>query len=133
MPVTWVVVADGGQAKLFQTHGPVSDMTHVQTISNTHERGDHRHAVEPDSKNHHLEEGFAMEIAELITKVANENGFQQLVLVADPKFLGRLKSRLDASVSKRIVGTVNKDYVNMPEHELGERIQKQLGEPEKEG
>lgn len=131
MPVTWVVVADGGQAKLFQTHGPLTEMSHVQTIANTHAYGDHRHQIEPDSQHHHLEEGFAMEIAELITKVANENGFQQLVLVADPKFLGRLKNRLDTPVSKRIIGTVNKDYVNLPIHELGQRIQEQLGVPER--
>jgi len=128
MSVTWVVVANGGQAKLFQTHGPMSDLSPVQTVDNTHAYGEHRGAMHNDSKHHALEDKFAHEISELLSKVANENGFQDLILVADPKFLGALRNKLDSNLTKRVTGSINHDWVTVPLPELGRRIVKHLAE-----
>ncbi|MBA2322416.1 MAG: host attachment protein [Deltaproteobacteria bacterium] len=129
MSNTWVVVADGGQAKLFRARGgKLTDLEVVQTVENTHAYGEHRGAMHNDGNHHALEDKFSAEIAKLLLKVANENGYTDLVIVADPKFLGALRNQLDPVVAKRVSASINHDWVRMPLAELGERIAKHVAE-----
>lgn len=76
--------------------------------------GTHRSAMdEPDY--HQMEEDrFAADTAALLTKRAQANGFEQLVIVAPPRTLGELRQHYDKAVAAKIVAEVDKDLVNHP-------------------
>jgi protein required for attachment to host cells len=64
---------------------------------------------------HQLEEDrFAKDTAELLARRAQQNGFDQLVIVAPPRTLGELRQHYDKAVQAKIVAEVDKDLVNHP-------------------
>lgn len=80
--------------------------------------GSHRSAMEePDY--HQLEEDrFAADTAALLSKRAQANGYEKLIIVAPPRTLGELRRHYDKAVEARIVAEVDKDLVNHPIRKL---------------
>lgn len=71
---------------------------------------------------HRLEKDrFAMEIAAALYGLAHENRFRELVVVAPPHVLGRLRQGFHAEVRNRIIAEVDKTLTQHPVHEI-ERI-----------
>jgi protein required for attachment to host cells len=71
---------------------------------------------------HRLEKDrFAKEIAGTLYRLAHENSFKALVVVAPPHVLGRLRTDFHAEVKKRIVAEVDKTLTQHPVHEI-ERV-----------
>lgn len=68
---------------------------------------------EPDY--HQIEEDrFAADTAALLSKRAQGNGFEQLIIVAPPRTLGELRRHYDKAVEAKIVAEIDKDLVNHP-------------------
>jgi protein required for attachment to host cells len=51
-----------------------------------------------------------------------QNEFERLVLVAPPRFLGRLRSSLDAPTQQLVVGSLDKDLARAKEEELIDQV-----------
>ncbi len=51
-----------------------------------------------------------------------DHAYQHLVLVAEPRFLGQLREALDEQVSRHVVATVDKDYAQLDERDLLDRL-----------
>jgi protein required for attachment to host cells len=50
------------------------------------------------------------------------NRFRELMLIADPRFLGLLRGKLSAAVEGAVTGSIDKRALQMSPHELGELV-----------
>jgi len=137
MSRSWILIADRAGARLFeQAHqrAPLVLQTtfehpegrlkegeiHADRPGRVHDRmGDQRHSVAREkSAVDHVTEGFVRELADYLRKARHAQQFQQLVLVAGPKLLGRLREALDPATTALIIGTLHKDLQDVREHDL---------------
>jgi len=89
--------------------------------------GGARHSLSSSqSPSEHVSVKFAKEICTLLQDASKKNKFSQLVLIAGPAFLGLLREHLDTSTSAQVVHTLNKDLVNMNDHEMQLYLEKNI-------
>lgn len=71
----------------------------------------------------HLEaEGFARQVAEHLQQALQQKYFDELRIVAAPRFLGLLRKALSPEVERTVVEEVNKDLVHMGNDEITRRL-----------
>lgn len=130
MKSTWIIVAESARARIFTVSEiggkfqEVADLSHPE--SRLHDRelssdlpgrtfdshGDGRHAMEQATGPQEQEaQAFATEITRQIDRGQREGNFDSLVLVAPPKFLGRLRSELSKSARNAVIGELDKNLV----------------------
>ncbi len=141
MKTTWIIVAESARARIFTVSEiggkleEIADLTHPQ--SRLHDRdlssdgpgrtfdshGEGRHAMEQATDPQEREaQAFATEIARHIDSGQRESNFDSLVLVAPPKFLGRLRSALSKSVRNAVIGELDKNLVEADGTTLERRV-----------
>jgi protein required for attachment to host cells len=130
MKSTWIVVAESARARIFTMSGTggrlqeVADLTHPESRLHDTElssdlpgrafdsHGQGRHAMEQATDPKQREaQAFAAEIARHIDRGRREGSFDSLVLVAPPKFLGRLRPELSKSARDALTGEIDKNLV----------------------
>jgi protein required for attachment to host cells len=130
MKSTWIIVAESARARIFTVSGiggkfqEVADLSHPESRLHDRElssdlpgrtfdsRGDGRHAMEPATDPQEREaQAFAREIARQIDRGQREGNFDSLMLVAPPKFLGRLRAELSKSARNALIGELDKNLV----------------------
>lgn len=112
---TLLVVADGRAARLFRNEGDESALKLRQTAAM--DESDALDAGPSGSQprdNDVGEAAFVKVLAERINRVALRNGFDHIVLVADPTTLGEIRPQLHKEVSARMIAEVAKDWTNTP-------------------
>ena len=68
------------------------------------------HPMRPERSAHEQSaDVFARDIAALLTRSANDRAYEQLVLVAPPAFLGKLRAELDGPVAQLVKGSLNRE------------------------
>jgi protein required for attachment to host cells len=78
-----------------------------------------RHAVGPRHDPHAMEEEkFVRLVGEQINAAARDDEFDELLLVAPPRALHGLREALDAGAQAKLLGTLERDLVKTPDHEL---------------
>ena len=71
----------------------------------------------------HLEaQGFARRVAQHLADAWRQKRFDELRIVAAPRFLGRLRKELDAHVSAAVSGELNKDLIHEGNGEITRRL-----------
>ncbi|MBI3542335.1 MAG: host attachment protein [Deltaproteobacteria bacterium] len=136
--VTWILVAQRGLARLYTSRGPGARPQLVETIEHAEGRAKDRELVSDRggrvfkmrsaarsaaerkvTPHDHVTEQWATELATLCEHGWGRDDFDFLILVAEPRFLGRLKSALGAKVAGRVVATLGKDLpLDLSEAEL---------------
>ena len=131
-----IIIADGEHARFVQ---PDADNT-LRTVSSLDSASAHqrsrdigtdrpgrafesgttaRHAVGPRHDLHAMEqERFVRLVGEQINAASGRDEFDELLLVAPPRVLHELREALDAVTRTKLVGTLEKDLVKTPDHEL---------------
>ena len=134
---TWILIADGGHARVLETIGIGNPLSQVQHMAfetelppsrelgtdqpgRTHESmGATRHAVgEKTDPHRELKRGFAQEIARRLGTALNARAFARLVIVAPPVTLGDLRQAMSKAVSDHVAAEVAKDLVKVPNGEI---------------
>jgi protein required for attachment to host cells len=134
---TWIVVADSARANIFLREQKNSPLTPIASLAEPamHQReqdfttdisgrtfdsaGEGRHKINSDySPKDHEREVFAKDIADRIESGRIAGDFEHLVLVAPPKFLGKLRDALSKTTLDKISREVQKNLVQLPENEL---------------
>ncbi|MDP2314305.1 MAG: host attachment protein [Pseudomonadota bacterium] len=138
-----VIVANASRARLYRVHVGVLErlesLSHPQSRSKGAELasdrpgrafdtgtgpGPHRSGMEPETDPHeHEAEVFAREVARRGSILARRGRYPELLVVAPARFLGHVKSDLDAEIAKRIVATVSHDYTAKTDADLVEILQ----------
>lgn len=115
---SWVLVADGTQARLFRNVGPRDSLQLKQAEQIKPDMGDpqgqgpsgQRPAdVSPAQTD---EATFAKQLADRLNAAALKQEFEHLFLIADPKTLGALRPQLHVETSKRLSGELAKTLTN---------------------
>ena len=142
----WVLVANSGQARILemqrkpyefrQVADLVSETQHLtnkELVSDAsgrvyHTQGPGTHSMKPRSDPHeNAEEQFSRSLAQKMEKAAQLHRFDQLLVVADPKTMGRLRQQMHKVVSDRVADEVSLDLVGMPLNQLETRLRGMLG------
>ena len=135
--VTWVLLADGAQAKVFSHSGagtglePVTNLLFAQEPKKAREImadrpgrsfssvGDGRSAMEYSSDPVDVrEERFVKDVAAEIDRQYQRSAFGRLVIAASPTALGVLRAALSDQVKSVVVAEKAKDLTNLPTPEL---------------
>jgi protein required for attachment to host cells len=142
MPLkTWVLIADGARARIYEMEKPGAKLkpTKHEEVVGEHRYsrdiasdiqgrvfdsgGQGRHAYEdPTDPHRHAKIEFAQEIAQLLELERSRDSFQQLIVVAAPRTLGDLRHRFSDPLKKAIVAEVNKDLTKMPLPDLENQL-----------
>jgi protein required for attachment to host cells len=78
-----------------------------------------RHAYTPRTDPHEREQlHFAQLVGEKLCALSGEDAFNALVLAAPPDILAAITAALDVPTRARLTGTLAKDLVKVPDHEL---------------
>jgi protein required for attachment to host cells len=138
---TWVVIADGGRARVVvrrETEPRYSTLRELMSVAEqapSRELGADRpgrsresattarHAIEPRSDPHELaKQAFAQEIAQLLNEASAANEFDRIILVAPPHVAATLRHGLGKAVQAKIAGELSKDLTKVPDHELSRHL-----------
>lgn len=134
---TWILVAHRAGARLFETGDPVHGLRLVRAIEHPDGRkrnfdinsdrpgrsfarvGGARHAMGKDhSPTEQVALRFARRLADLLEKARVRNRFGQLVLVAEPRFLGEIRAALSAPALALVVAEIDKDLCGVAQRDL---------------
>lgn len=132
MSITWIMVANASQAKLFANHGPKKGLQLVKELVHPESREKAANLVsdrvgnyagsgsyaQPTDPKHHEAERFALELAHELEHGRVNNAYERLILIASTPFMGLLNGRLSQQVRQRISESINKDYTHVPAREL---------------
>lgn len=146
MAQTWVLVANSSEARIFKMDRNGKTLDLLDTIDHPesrkkaaelvsdrpgHYQGDttgsaHGAFSEPTNPKTHEQERFAMELAGLLDHGRTANRYGRLVVVSSPRFKGLLNKHLNKGVSRLIWDQIDKDYTQLPERDLLQRIAPQI-------
>jgi protein required for attachment to host cells len=128
MENTWVVVADSSHARIFQLRDAQHSLEELEDLANPLGRADNRqlqsdanaqfsspegarHTYQPqETQVQHEVHQFARHLAHRLDTAAAQNKFQQLCLIAAPKFLGLLRDSLGKPARKMVVAELDKNF-----------------------
>jgi protein required for attachment to host cells len=138
---TWILIADGGRARIFANEGPGNGIAVVEGAAfEADHRADHelvrdhegrsfesvgatRHGIQPHTDPHReLKRGFSERLAEMLDKSLAAKSYDRLILVAPPVTLGDLRKALSAHVQAAVYAELHKDLTKTPMRELPEHL-----------
>jgi protein required for attachment to host cells len=145
MQNSWVLVANGSQARIFNLDEPKKNISLVKEFSHPESRmktdklssdrqghymsggtqgstqgsGSFQEATDP--KTYELER-FAMELTKTLDEGRAANKFEKVVLVASPHFLGLLKQSMSDQLGKAVSHTIQKDYTAINERDMLDQL-----------
>ena len=139
---TWIVLADGDQAKIFEHDGPgkglhiVKDLNleqdHLKAQDIMSDRPGRsfasagagaRSAVEYHSDPVEVRERrFVQRLAQVLDEKHREGAFDRLVIAAAPTALGDLRPALSDAVKATVIAEMPKDLTNVPTAKLAEHF-----------
>jgi protein required for attachment to host cells len=139
---TWIVVAHRAGTRIFEPDAETRALGLVQELDHPEGRklsgaidsdrsgmafssmgggGGHPMSAEENSRDHKART-FARLVAETLRKGRVENQYDDLVLVAEARFLGMLRDSLDAPTAKKIDATLDKNLANVAVHDLPQHL-----------
>lgn len=140
---TWILVAHEAGARFFEHHGRGEGLVLVEDIDHADGRARDRdmasdrpgrsfrkNAGDPsrasvgqsESPQERAVSDFARVLADKLKDARVQNRYKRLVLVAPPRFLGLLRSSLDAPTTAAILASLDKDLATSQPSELVERL-----------
>jgi len=138
---TWILVADGAQAKVFEHGGPGSGLTPVKDFQfsqehlkaqdiNTDRPGrrfdggvNHRSGMEASDPVQMRETRFVQSIATRLDVMQADRRFDRLIIAAAPTALGDLRPALSDKVKSTIIAELPKDLTNVPQPQLSKHFE----------
>lgn len=147
LKTTWIVISDASRAFVYkareknqpwmllaQLEHPLSREKNQDLVSDRPGRVQQSPGLTGDGKgsrsgveasitpkqSEHLH--FAQEVAGFLEKGLNDQAYQDVVLVANPHFLGLLREKLPEGVKKRVMADVAKNYTHLSEPELRKQL-----------
>jgi protein required for attachment to host cells len=138
--VTWILIANGAQARVLENTGPGKGLKQVQGLDwaidplqaqdivsdkagRSRSSGGPGGAMEPRTDPvEHRETEFLKSVAATLDRHHQQGAFDRLILAAAPIALGDLRKAISATVKKTIVGELNKDLTNTPTAQLDQHL-----------
>ena len=140
---TWILVANGGNAQIFQTEGRSGELAEVEGMSFVNETppardimadrqgrtfdsaGSGRHAMEyPSDPAEISETRFAGQLGEVLQNALDKHRFDELSVAAAPAMLAKLRKALSPQVCSVIRAEIDKDYTKIAKNELADYLRR---------
>jgi protein required for attachment to host cells len=133
---TWVLVADGGKARILENLGPGKGVHQVSGLEEDlllppnrelqtdrpgrgfESAGPTRHAYETTDPHREMKRTFAGHLMERLAGFHAKGMFDRLVLVAPPAMLGDLRSQMGAAITSSLIGELARDLTHVPTNEM---------------
>lgn len=134
---TWVLIADGNHAKIFEYGGPGKGLTALPDLmfeeeslraqdimsdrpgrsfsSVGHGRSGYEYSTDPVDVR---ETRFVTKVAGLLDDKLRAGAFDRLVIAAAPQALGEIRPQLSKAVQAAVVAELAKDLTSMPTDKL---------------
>jgi len=144
MSYMWIVVADAAVAKIYSTNKGITSLDPVEEFeceeARLHDRdltsdragrsfdsfGSGRHETSAATgPREQLAIRFAKTISDYLDQGRIKNDYDQLIIVAEPKFLGLLGNAFDSEVSKLVLNQHSKDFTKHKAEEIRQYLLKQ--------
>lgn len=145
MKATWILVANSTNARIFTAETPSSSIVEVEAYTHSNSRlhdreltldlpgkiknpgGSSGHAFEQrtDPKQHEARV-FARELAEYLEESHDGDEFRQLLLIAEPSFLGLLREELTDAVKHTVNFELDKNLVKADANEIRRHLPEYL-------
>jgi protein required for attachment to host cells len=140
MSNTWVIVADGTRARFFNRHpnrqleefevllSPENRLHEGDLISDRQGRsfdsaGEGRHHMgSRSSAKDHEQDVFAKRVASRVEEGRIAGAIDKLILVAAPRFLGRIRASLSGPSTGLVAHTIDKELTQLPADKLAEHL-----------
>ena len=141
MTTTWILVADGSRARLFESAAPDSPLVEIECFANpegragarqmTTERlprvhesvGPVRHAIEPHTTlREKVGDRFAKTLGGVLERGRVQHRYERLVLVAPPRFLGALHDNLGKTLRTHVAGEIRRNLTTLPPGQIRSRL-----------
>jgi protein required for attachment to host cells len=139
MANTWVIVADGTRARFFNRHSnrqieefdvllsPDNRLHEGDLVSDRHGRIDSSAAGvhgmgNKNSAKEHEQDLFAKRVAARVDEGRKGGELGKLVLVASPKFLGRIRASLSGPSAELVVHTIDKELTQLAADKIAEHL-----------
>ena len=121
---TRVIVADSARARIFVSHKSVSQLQEVEGFAHAEahlseselvsdapgrSRNPHGSLDPATSARDHEAENFARLLARHLKELHNQRHYEELILIASPRFLGVLRNQLPGPLDRLVTRTVDKD------------------------
>jgi protein required for attachment to host cells len=139
MSVTWIMVANASQAKLFANHGPkqglqlVKELLHpesrektsnlVSDRSGANSGSGHGAFIQATDPKHHEAERFAQQVVRELDEGRLKNAYDRLILVASAPFMGLVNNCLPGQVRSKVSESIDKDYTRLPVKDLAGHLE----------
>jgi len=133
--VTWVLIADGAQARILENTGPGKGLKQVdgldwaidplqaQEIVTDRPGSFSRGGMEPRTDPvEHRETEFVKSVAATLDRKQLQGAFDRLVIAAAPIALGDIRKAISPAVRKTVVGELSKDLTNTPTAQLDQHL-----------
>ncbi|KKB84942.1 hypothetical protein VW29_09005 [Devosia limi DSM 17137] len=139
--VTWVLIADGTQARVLENTGPGKGLKQVdgldfaidalqarEIVSDRPGRGHSsvgpgRSAMEPKTDPvEYREAAFAKSVAAMLDVQQQKGAFDRLIIAAAPDALGDIRRSMSAGVKKTVLAELDKDLTNLPTAQLSRHL-----------
>ncbi len=140
--ITWIVLADGDQAKIFSHDGPGKGLKPLSDLNIDQDRlrateimadkpGRSMSSSGPGSRSSidyktdpvaDRERRFVERLAEMLDEHQTAGDYQRLVIAAAPTALGDLRPALSDKVRQTILAELPKDLTNVPTAKLAEHF-----------
>jgi len=138
--VTWVLIADGAQARVLENTGPGKGLKQVEGLAfdskalqaqdiNTDREGVFggagagRGTYEPQTDPvEHAEAQFVKTVASVLEQQQQKGAFDRLVIAAAPIALGDIRKVISPHVKKLVIAEINKDLTNIPTAQLDKHL-----------
>jgi len=132
-----IVVADAARARVFKTVEKLADMTEIDDLVHPESRlrnnelgagtpvrsVNQKGSLQPRTfPKDHEEQTFAKKLAKHIKTLYNQLYYEELILIASPRFLGMLRNELETTIDRLVSCTINKDLLQASSDELIEYI-----------
>lgn len=140
--VTWVLIADGAQARVLENTGPGKGLKQVDGLDWSIEPlqaqdivtdrpgskggggGQSRGGMEPRTDPvEHRETNFVKSVAATLDRHQQNGDFDRLVIAAAPIALGNLRKSISPAVQKTVLAELNKDLTNTPTAQLDKHLE----------
>ena len=132
-----VIVADAGKARIFKSGKGLKKLTEIEDFIHSESRltdkelmsdtsrisANRRGSLQPRTfPKDHEEHTFAKQLGRHLKELHSKEPYEELVLVASPRFLGMLRNELHASIANLVSRTINKDLIQASEDQLLEHL-----------
>ena len=112
----WIVVADGGKARMLRNVGEGGKLMlkqdHLIEPQDLDDDGPSGRTPSESTESQLDEATFAKQLAHRINAAAKKQEFAHLVLIADPQTLGQMRPQLHQETQQRLLGEIGKTLTN---------------------